>query len=107
LVICKIIPSSSNGTISHWRSARYPIARYWLSAAAVQRKAIVSGLDLVQKMLTIARLRCSEAEFHEGDAENLPFTEKQFDAVVCNFGFPHFPNPEQAIAHMQCIGNNC
>ena len=70
----------------------------WLSFAAVQRQAIVTGLDFVEKMLTIARLRCPEAEFHQGDAENLSFAENQFDAVVCSLGFPHFLNPEQVIA---------
>jgi SAM-dependent methyltransferase len=70
----------------------------WLSAAAVQRGAIVTGLDFAKNMLTIARARCPEAEFHDGDAEDLPFGEDQFDAVVCSLGFPHFPHPERAIA---------
>jgi ubiquinone/menaquinone biosynthesis C-methylase UbiE len=70
----------------------------WLSAAAAQRGAIVTGLDFAQNMLTIARARCPDAAFHEGDAEDLPFEAGQFDAVVCSLGFPHFPNPERAIA---------
>jgi SAM-dependent methyltransferase len=45
----------------------------WLSAAAAKRGAIVTGLDFAKNMLTIARARCPHAEFHEGDAENLPF----------------------------------
>jgi len=70
----------------------------WLSAAAVKRGAMVTGLDFAKTMLTIARARCPEVTFHEGDAEDLPFEEGQFDAVVCSLGFPHFPNPERAIA---------
>ncbi len=70
----------------------------WLSNAAVQRGAVVTGLDFAKNMLTVARLRCPDAEFHDGDAEDLPFEVSQFDAVVCNLGFPHFPNPERAIA---------
>jgi ubiquinone/menaquinone biosynthesis C-methylase UbiE len=70
----------------------------WLSAAAAQRGAIVTGLDFATNMLTIARARCPEAAFHEGDAEDLPFEAGQFDAVVCSLGFPHFPNPDRAIA---------
>jgi SAM-dependent methyltransferase len=70
----------------------------WLSTAAAQRGAIVTGLDFAQNMLTIARARCPDAAFHEGDAEGLPFEAGQFDAVVCNLGFPHFPTPERAIA---------
>jgi SAM-dependent methyltransferase len=70
----------------------------WLSAAAAQRGAIVTGVDFAKQMLVIARIRCPEAAFHEGDAEHLPCEAGQFDAVVCNLGFPHFPNPERAIA---------
>jgi ubiquinone/menaquinone biosynthesis C-methylase UbiE len=70
----------------------------WLSATAAKRGAIVTGLDFATKMLTIARVRCPDAAFHEGDAEDLPFEEDQFDAVVCNLGFPHFPHPDRAIA---------
>jgi SAM-dependent methyltransferase len=70
----------------------------WLSAAALQLGAMVTGVDFAKHMLTIARARCPEAEFHDGDAENLPFEAGRFDAVVCSLGFPHFPNPERAIA---------
>lgn len=70
----------------------------WLCAAAVDRQAAIAGLDLAENMVAIARSRCPEAEFHHGDAENLPFESGQFDAVVCSLGILHFPNPEQAIA---------
>ena len=70
----------------------------WLSADAVRRQAKVTGLDFAENMVTIARSRCPEAEFYIGDAENLPFEEGQFEAVVCNFGLLHFPNPERAVA---------
>ena len=70
----------------------------WLSAAAVKRGAIVTGLDFAENMLVLARARCPDATFRDGDAEDLPFEASQFDAVVCSLGFPHFPNPERAIA---------
>ncbi|MEH2071921.1 MAG: methyltransferase domain-containing protein [Nostoc sp.] len=70
----------------------------WLSADAVKRGAIVTGLDYTENMLVIARSRCPEAEFWVGDAENLPFEFDEFEAVVCNFGILHFPEPEKAIA---------
>ncbi|MEH1942722.1 MAG: class I SAM-dependent methyltransferase [Nostoc sp.] len=70
----------------------------WLSAAAVSRQAIVTGLDYADNMVAIARLRCPEAEFQIGDAENLPFESERFEAVVCSLGILHFPNPERAIA---------
>lgn len=70
----------------------------WLSAAAVQRGAMVTGVDFATQMLTMARARCPDATFQDGDAEQLPFEAGRFDAVVCSLGFPHFPNPERAIA---------
>ncbi|MEG4321546.1 MULTISPECIES: helix-turn-helix domain-containing protein [unclassified Microcoleus] len=49
-------------------------------------------------MLAIARSRCPEGEFYQGDGENLPFESGEFDRVVCSLGILHFANPEQAIA---------
>ncbi|MFN6474889.1 class I SAM-dependent methyltransferase [Nostoc sp. DedQUE07] len=70
----------------------------WLSAAALKRQAIVTGLDFAENMVAIAKVRCSQGSFHHGDAENLTFESGQFEAVVCNLGILHFPNPEKAIA---------
>ncbi|MBD2451659.1 methyltransferase domain-containing protein [Nostoc sp. FACHB-152] len=70
----------------------------WLSAAAVERQAIVTGLDLAENMVAIARVRCPQAQFYTGDALDLPFDSNQFEAVVCNLGILHFPEPEKAIA---------
>lgn len=69
----------------------------WLSAAAIRRQAIVTGLDFAENMVAIAKARCQEASFYNGDAENLTFESGQFEAVVCSLGILHFPNPERAI----------
>lgn len=69
-----------------------------LSAVAVKRGAMVSALDFAENMVTIARRRCPEADIHNADAEDLPFDAGRFDAVVCNLGILHLPNPERAIA---------
>ncbi|MFN6563124.1 MAG: class I SAM-dependent methyltransferase [Nostoc sp. ChiSLP01] len=70
----------------------------WLSAAALKRQAIVTGLDYAENMVIIGRSRFPQVEFQVGDAENLPFESNKFDAVVCNLGILHFPEPEKAIA---------
>jgi SAM-dependent methyltransferase len=49
-------------------------------------------------MLAEARERHPSLEFHEGDAEALPFADATFDAVVINFGLHHFPYPARAVA---------
>ncbi len=70
----------------------------WLSAAAVARGAVVTGLDFAESMLDLARARCPQAVFHDGDAEQLPFDAGRYEAVVCSFGLLHFPDPERAVA---------
>ncbi|BCL38397.1 class I SAM-dependent methyltransferase [Nostoc sp. MS1] len=70
----------------------------WLSAAAIKRQAIVTGLDYAENMVAIARERCPQGRFYQGDALNLPFDANEFEAIVCNLGILHFPEPERAIA---------
>lgn len=70
----------------------------WLSAAAVNRGAVVTALDFAENMVAIARRRCPEADIHNADAEDLPFQAARFDAVVCSLGILHLPDPERAIA---------
>ena len=53
-----------------------------------------------------SRRRCSPGqtrsirtiEFRRADAQSLPFEDAAFDAVVGNFGLPHFARPELAVA---------
>ncbi len=69
-----------------------------VSAAAAARGCVVVGLDFAPGMVAAARGRYPEIEFREGDAEDLPFEDARFGAVVCNFGLHHFPRPERALA---------
>lgn len=69
-----------------------------VAAEAAGRGAAAVGMDFVASMVEEARRLHSGVEFREGDAEQLPFAEATFDAVVCNFGMRHFPHPELAIA---------
>jgi len=69
-----------------------------LAADAVARGATLVGIDVAPNMVAIARSRVPDATFHEGDAESLPFADKQFDAVMCCFGVPHFARPAQAFS---------
>ena len=53
------------------------------------------GLDLTPAMIEVALAKnLSNAEFVVGDAENLPFEDASFDAVLCSNSFHHYPNPE-------------
>jgi ubiquinone/menaquinone biosynthesis C-methylase UbiE len=40
------------------------------------------------------------AEFVEGDAEELPFADGEFTAVICTTSLHHHPRPEASVAEM-------
>jgi ubiquinone/menaquinone biosynthesis C-methylase UbiE len=68
------------------------------AAGAAARGAKVSAIDFSSVMVERARRTRVGIEFREGDAQALPFPDRSFDAVVCNFGMLHFPDPERALA---------
>jgi SAM-dependent methyltransferase len=69
-----------------------------LAARAVAKGATVVGIDAAPNMIELARQNVPEAaEFHEGNAEALPFEDGSFDAVLSSFGFLHFAHPEDAL----------
>jgi SAM-dependent methyltransferase len=68
--------------------------------AAARRWCDVTSTDYVPTLLESAQKR-AQAEghvikFHEADAENLPFGDGSFDAVLSTFGVMFTPNQEQA-----------
>lgn len=53
-----------------------------------------TGLDLTPDMIAAAQAkRLPGTEFVVGDAENLPFADESFDALLCSNSFHHYPNP--------------
>ena len=69
-----------------------------LAAMAAQAKgAQVTGIDISEEMIALARARNGGCRFQTGDAESLPFEAATFDAVICNFGLYHLPAPDRAI----------
>ena len=70
----------------------------YVTARAAERGASVIGVDIAEAMLSLARSRHPELDFRRGSAEELPFPEETFDAVVANFVLLHLGRPEQAAA---------
>lgn len=64
----------------------------------IRAGAEVTGLDFSAAMLEMARTAVPEAEFIEGDAMDLSFDDRSFDAVTIGFGMPHVPDPPHAAA---------
>jgi SAM-dependent methyltransferase len=55
--------------------------------------------DLNQPMLDIAQKKFADAQnltFQIADAQNIPFPDQSFDAVVCQFGIMFFPDKDRS-----------
>jgi len=70
----------------------------YVAAQAAKRGASVIGLDLAEAMVELARTLHQGIEFVRGDAEELPFLDGSFEAVVANFMILHVARPERAAA---------
>lgn len=60
----------------------------------------VTGIDINEGMLDVARQKAPPITWKTGPAESLPFAAGTFDRVVSQFGLMFFENPTQAIAEM-------
>src|SRR5205085_2258788 len=56
--------------------------------------------ELLEHARGNARVAEVEVEWHQGDAEGLPFPDGSFDAVTSQFGHIFAPRPEVAVAEM-------
>ncbi len=63
----------------------------------------VVGLDRNEGMLAVARSQSPEIEFVEGRAEDLPFADEAFDAVLCQFGLMFFGDRAAALREMRRV----
>jgi SAM-dependent methyltransferase len=74
------------------------------SLAAARRFCQVTGLDYVPALLERARERAKaeglEVDFQEGDAEDLPFPDASFDAVLSTCGAMFAPDQERTAAEL-------
>ena len=60
----------------------------------------VTGVDLSEEMMAIAKQKAPQAEYSLADVEHLPFEDATFDAVTCAFGVRNFVHLEQGIKEM-------
>ncbi len=70
----------------------------YVAAACAERGADVVGVDVTAEMVSLARTLCPGLEFRQADAEQLPFVDGSFDAVIANFLILHVGRPEQVAA---------
>ena len=72
--------------------------------AAARRGCEAVGVDYVPALLERGRIRAAaehlSVEFREGDAEDLPFPDASFDAVLSIYGVMFAPHHERAAAEL-------
>jgi SAM-dependent methyltransferase len=74
-----------------------------VAAAAAARAAQAQGLDFSAAMVAVARVAHPDIPVTEGDAEDLPYPDGAFDAVVSSFGMHHVPRPEMALVQARRV----
>lgn len=60
----------------------------------------VTGLDINEGMLNVARTKSKGITWTKGRAESLPFKSRSFDRVLSQFGLMFFDDPGKSISEM-------
>jgi ubiquinone/menaquinone biosynthesis C-methylase UbiE len=67
----------------------------------------LTGVDLSPEMLALAKSSARNIdrtiELKEGDAQNLPFSDRSFDTVVCTYALCSVPDEARAISEMKRV----
>ena len=69
----------------------------------------VVGVDFVQKMIEVGRMKIEKEAFSnrvqllQGDALNLPFSDRSFDAASIAFGIRNIPDKLRALKEMERV----
>jgi ubiquinone/menaquinone biosynthesis C-methylase UbiE len=78
-----------------------------LNLSAYPGGVTVTGIDLSEAMLDLARTRAAQlrstATLLQGDAHALPFDAASFDTAVCTFGLCAIPDSKAAIREMHRV----
>jgi SAM-dependent methyltransferase len=70
---------------------------------AHKRGAVVSGFDASAGMLAVARSRIPEADFRQGDLEELPYEGHSFDAVTAFNSVQYATDPVRALRQIKRV----
>jgi ubiquinone/menaquinone biosynthesis C-methylase UbiE len=74
---------------------------------AKRGRCIVTGLDISETFVEIARRNAAEAgvpvDFRRGNASAMPFEDGSFDLIVCRAAFKNFSEPVKALAEMRRV----
>src|SRR5690606_31718220 len=70
------------------------------AAGRVGSQGAVVGVDINPGMLRVARIKAPEMQWLEASAEELPFEDESFDAVLCQFALMFFTDKVAALEEM-------
>lgn len=73
------------------------------AAELVGSDGAVTGVDINDGMLAVARQKAPAIVWKKGAAEALPFEDARFDRVVSQFGLMFFQDPVQALREMKRV----
>jgi SAM-dependent methyltransferase len=78
-----------------------------LALPAARLGADVTGIDIAPNLIEQARENAKQeglnVKFEEGDAENMPYADGSFDAVITMFGAMFTPRPEVTAAELKRV----
>jgi len=75
-----------------------------LEKIKLKSDADLYGLDLSENMIELAKEKLgTRVELKVGDAEQLPYDDNQFDVIICNASFHHYPNPDQVLREIRRV----
>ena len=74
------------------------LAREALSG--VEPGGVVTGLDINDGMLAVARRKAPNIDWRQGAAETMPFDNATYDVVLCQFGLMFFDDRRAALNEM-------
>ena len=66
-------------------------------------KGSVTGVDINDGMLQIAKSKSSQIKWDNSPAESLPYEDSSFDRVLCQFSLMYFENKEKALREMMRV----
>ncbi len=74
-----------------------------LTREVVKCAGSVTGFDLSESMLGVARQVCPTVIFQQGNVAELPFKDSAFDVVVSAFMLMFVPDPKQALGEIRRV----
>ncbi len=75
-------------------------------ASNMLEKSQVHAIDINPGMLAVAKGFTRDVQWKQGDAQDLPYPDRYFGIVTCQFGLMFFPNPTLALKEMWRVLNS-